>query len=502
MDRPPLQQTMNSAAALGAFDPLALGLTFSCGKYDDDPPPVREIPGTMSRVASGDTFLSLIAALREGVPAELLTHEMTHLYQVTATSSGLREFTEMHRYLLRCCAVSTAMAGRSGGEVPIGFLGHRAGRALPDGLREPVDGLVASRNALLLRKGGVLLPVAALAPYRIRRSAGNIFEVGGIFDGDDSTWCADLTDLGGPAGMAVTLGSVHLFEGQALMAEYVRGITGPHGPGNDAFWRALNSAPPHPYQLARSVFLNYCRDRPAGAISADIELIHVIDAALMADRGHATGNAFSDFMRMCLALSADPALHLSSLAPDQVEAFQDALLRTTDTPVPSMAALSAAMRDEYPPLLAGLRRANPLFARVIPSWSRAFAAMLTERARSGWGGSTALALARMPHEQLAGFALDLMTTTFFQPVSLTDEAGVDRDILSVASLPRVKPILEEILYGPQPCEVRQRCQLPERAACSGLPGLDALRPEGQRCMREYALTTVAELLGIGRLVHR
>lgn len=484
---------MQAAAALAAFDPMSLGLTFACSRYDEvgaGAAPAAEIPGAMAAVTSADQIRSVLETLQRVVPAELLTHEMTHLYQITATTSGLREFAAMHRYVRGCCAVIAACAEHSGGAVPIGFL-TRPGTPAAE-IRRLVDELAANRTALLHQKGGVLLPLEVLAPYRVRRSAGTIFEVKGIFGGDEPTWCADLTDLGGPRGTAVTLGTVHLVEGQALMTEFLRGLTGT----GDHRLAALNSAPPHPYQLVRSIFLSFCRNRPVDTVSAEVELLYVIDAALMAE-----ADAFGHFLAMCQVLVSHPDRHLTGTAPEQVEAFQDMLLGAKGTPVAGVAALTAALSERVPAVLAEIRQSSPLFRSMSAPWSYAFATMLTQRARADWGGGTALALARMPHESLAMFAVDLVTTTFFQPVSLTDDPAVGPEVLSIASIPRVKPVLEEILYGGAPCEVRARCGLPERPACAGLPALDAVRPAGQRCMREHALVTVAEQLGVTRLTH-
>jgi hypothetical protein len=441
------------------------------------------------------------------VPNWLISHELTHLLQMTSTSSGIRQFTNMYSYQTACIAMIQKVAKKRKGLVDAGLLGSLL--ISPEAELVPqLEMVLEAYTRMALTNGGLEVSAQEARQHSISPTDGaQLYKCQGPFASETTVWCLELGDFSQPSGRAVILGNVHIFESYALIVEELRSRfdwAKAQKDGLATYESPANGAPFNPYLILPSIYNSRVEQLP-GSWEPMLELAVVLDTALMCDDWltgspqealaafQRIGSMIDVFFDICdyIANNRD-SVFLAGVTPAKVAQFQDTLLRGIGAPITSVMTLAQAARDRYSDVIADVLNYHPPLRVYEDAWRWLFDEELSYRVELGQGACPALRLVTMPTEDLRLLAMQvpILTTGYLSP---TDGDAELRGLIPALAPTHYLSLLSEItLSGRIPCPIREECTLPWRSACHGVT--HNLEPVGNRCTREFA---IAQIMGNG-----
>jgi len=510
------------AKVLGYMDPLNMSFHFDSDIELWIPPDTEplEVPNEdLANLSDEEKHILLTEGLVDvemkkleylsDIPNWLLVHELSHQVQATATSSGIRNFMELNAHQWSCIRLIREVRSLSGGKVNVGIVNsaERYWSKSPE-FRAALLTIEDDYRRLFANGGGKLQTSVARRYTSANAELASTFKCEDLIPGIQTTWCMDLTKVGGPEGVSVILGNRHLYEGYAFAVEQLRAVAD-NSDDYEPYWV---QTPYDPYRVTHVIYRSLAGQ--PGRIWPDLmELAVVLDTALMYDNWLTTRldtpeksdtlwpnwNGIDHFIRMCDTIgSSRGQLRLgNNMEPDNIVAFQDALLKATGAPISSVLALTEAAIGRYPKIISEIAYLVPPMGIVADTWSRAFEHWLNFRIQTAKGASPALHLVYAPIRDLHLKAASLSTRSSRVIVPITDGSKNTR-IYNVEVAIHIRSVLDEIVLGRSRCPVRAKCQLPARAACEGVT--PSLEPEGHRCAREGAIDNIIAGIQIDTLV--
>jgi hypothetical protein len=505
-----LQTILTSARhedVLASFDPFGLSFKFKdFHGYNSQmvaPPSHAEQEGRfLLKEVTADEFERSAASLFSEVPTWLLVHELTHLLQMTSTSSGIRQFVNLFDLQTACILLIQAVAKQRQGVVEVNLLNSLLFE--PEGeIRSRLMTVLEVYGRQILASGGLKIAASHARKRSAHASIGDrLFESRDIIIPGTTTWCFELSDSDGLSDTVVTLGNVHLYEAYAFIVEELRARSDwIRQPGEHVgdYISPTADAPLDPYRILPSIYYSWVEPLP-DSWDQLIELMAVLDAALMYDDWltgspediqkafqQRVGCKIDTFLQMCKSIQQNRGrLYLKGTNPTDIVQFQNALLEIIGAPLANVMALSRALADRHAALVEHLLHYNPPLEVYRNAWSRLFGDQLSYRISVADGGCPALGLVAKPIEELRSLVQHA-------PVVMVGGSPTDGD-LGIEGISMYTPmhflgLLQEIvLSGRQTCPIRSQCGLPDRSACHGVT--DHLEPKGLRCARECAIIQI------------
>jgi hypothetical protein len=466
---------------------------------------------------------ALAEAHRAGVPdaelfdAPLLAHEMSHLWQVAATSAGIRWFWHTFLRMRSSADLIRAAATANEGRVAPGIMFHAHENEMSSEFQETFAAAWSVTSVEPWVLGGAMVSAADLRTEGGVRDGAAVFSVDGDIVGA-SPWrkyvyFADLGQLHAGDHRAVVLGAIHLYEGLASIVEALQmlGRLDRTRPAEQVMHDIntidqLTFAPLEPYRIARLsyAFMLEREDRDPQAL---LKLLAIIDTALMMDDWLSIlvrddeyvwsdlAFPFENFLRLLQAIKSSPN-ELPQLSSASMHEYQDALLELADAPIRSISELSLAAETGALRLISELERSRQgfspaYFERIKKTIQSAF-----EIRNRRFGGACPFSLLAYANDvsRLVD-AGEYYVGAAQMSEDLAEEYGVD---IRLQLLDHMRPLLDEFVLGAQRCSFRDgRCVLRPRAACEGLS--DAFQPNGQRCARELMTHHLMQDLGVASI---
>jgi hypothetical protein len=479
-------------------------------------------PGLARRVYNGDDELTFdtakgvtleeVDATFDSIPTWLIAHEATHLLQATTTSSGIRNFAYQQGFMARCLAILRGFTSAGIREVPMGlWFPDQDSESIPKSIRSDIQELLLS-SLSRVEASGLELPVETVFDEAARLPEDEFFVSWKNFSPSyEETWVQVPEASHAGNRVAVILGNTHLYEGYAHLIEILRTEIRGEGKTEDLrHARTLIAMPSNPYGAARAAFETFVPSRPYTSFTTALELLGVLDTALMLDNwlefdlgDHASWRppgVFPEFIEMLRHLEADPKLRLEGRSADAMVRFQDLLLTAIGAPVKSVKTLTRLMQEKVGDIVEKTTRDYPPFRFLAKSVLRAFEANLELRLKATGGGCPAIPLIYEDRSTLIGLCMTSSPVPLWSNIPVTDSPELSdlRTLYFAETAVHMYGVAKEIMLGKQRCTQFGHCLLPARPACNGLT--HHFEEVGRRCARENAMSELANVFGISSYI--
>lgn len=427
----------------------------------------------------------------DSVPDWLVAHELTHIYQFTSTTAGLRCMFNHGLQWHRSGVLTRGLVNKLG-YIPSGVARHLIEDDTDDVLELIGGAIVEDGSNMSLLRGAFYLPEEYLdleiGPEGVAlTSSGHIMlapsVVGEQHRKDD----------------VLLFGEHDLIEGQANAVETLRHGLSPQG--NSEFEKYRSSGIPYsPYR--------YCKALYSKLLGRNLEPRDFVDLTIMIDAALMAVQFPEEFTLSSASVSSDDGAAGYFYEMVQLAASSSSLHIDFDGPVDGLAIrrLASNYLDAVGASITRIEEASERLLDIVPVVAQSYTMILGGdfdhvsdleshlernirlRLQNGGIGTGALT-AMMPSKHLRNACISASAGPLMRGEmegilanNAYDIGGVVPKILFAR---HADAIWTEVLYGSAKCPDFNRCALPRRTACYGVT--TEVRPDGSECFREYVI---------------